>query len=146
MDRNAFTDGFDFREADYLFRNWAAFGELHRDRLKQELIDYYRENLELLSALSSHYHFRATVFYQPVGLFDPANPFVRPNARSAAGYRYLSDMFAVARQQIAAGQLAMIDLSDALDGLKEDRYIDVAHYSPAANQRLAAAIISHLFH
>jgi hypothetical protein len=146
FDRNAFTDGFDFREADYLFRNWAAFGELHRDRLKQEMIDYYRENLELLSALSSHYQFKATVFYQPIGLFDPANPFVRPQARRAPGYRYLSDMSAVARQQIAAGTLSMVDLSGALADLKDDRYIDVAHYSPAANERLAAAIISHLFH
>lgn len=43
LDRNAFTDGFDFREADYIFRNWAAFSDLHREKLKAELLQFYRE-------------------------------------------------------------------------------------------------------
>lgn len=146
LDRNAFTDGFDFREADYVFRYWAAFGEMHRGRLKDELIESYRENLDLLSALASHYHFKATVFYQPIGLFDPTNPFVKSSARSAPGYRYLNELFAATRRQIANGQLSMIDLTGALDSLKEDRYLDVLHYTPAANQRLAAAITGYLFH
>lgn len=146
LDRNAFTDGFDFREADYVLHYWAAFGDMHRDRLKDELLEYYRQDMDLLSALASHYHFKATVFYQPIALFDPSNPFVKPSARSADGYRYLHELFAATRQQIASGQLSMVDLSGALDSVKEDRYIDAAHYTPASNRRLAAAITDYLFH
>ena len=144
FDRDAFTDGFDFREADYLFRNWVAFDELHRDQFKNEFIEYYRDNLDLLDALSRYYKFDFTVFFQPVGLFDQANPFVLPGATNAAGYRYLGEMFGNIRDQIKTGGLPIIDLSDALNGLQEDRYIDVGHYTPASNQRLAKAISQYL--
>lgn len=144
FDRDAFTDGFDFHEADYLFRNWVAFAELHRNQFKSEFIEYYRNNLELLDALSRHYKFDFSVFLQPVGLFDQANPFVLPGATNAAGYAYLDEMFGTIRDQIKAGGLPIIDLSDGLNGLQEDRYIDVVHYTPASNRRLAKMISQHL--
>lgn len=81
-----------------------------------------------------------------MGLFDPANPFVRPSAKTATGYRYMDESFNAVRKEIADGRISMIDLNGALSTLKEDRYLDIAHYTPAANRLLAATIGDHLFH
>ena len=45
------------------------------------------------------------------------------------------------RREIARGTLPMVDLSEALTGIEDDRYVDVAHYAPATNAALAAIII-----
>jgi len=142
--RDAFADGFDFREADYLHFHWAEFGELHRERYKQLIVENYRGNLKLLQALASEYGFRVLVFYQPIGLLDSSNSFVSPLARQAPGYRYLAELNDTVRKAISSGHLQMIDISDALNSLNEVRYIDVAHYTPAANRELARVIATHL--
>ena len=34
FDRDAFVDGFDFREADFAYRHWAPFGERHLESIR----------------------------------------------------------------------------------------------------------------
>ncbi len=140
MDRNAFIDGFGFKEADYLFRYWAEFGEQNRERFEQEIVEYYQRNLKLLKALADAYGFTLQVFLQPIGLFDDTNLFVPPTARTAPGYRYIAGLFTTVRAAIARGELDMIDVSEALNSLPEPRYLDVAHYTPASNKELARDI------
>jgi len=144
FDRDAFTDGFDFREADFMYRYWALFGEQHRERFKQEIVDYYRHNLKLLKALADSYGFALHVFYQPNGLLDSTNPFVPAAARTAPGYRYISELAATVRAAIAHGDLAMSDISNALNDMAGQRYLDVAHYTPEANRELARTIARQL--
>lgn len=140
VERDAFRDGFDFREADYVYSHWLEFAERHRERFKQLVLAAYRTRLKLLATLADGYGFRLLAFYQPIGLFDETNVFVPPAARSARGYGYLSELDGTVRKAIAERELAMIDISDALDSLKEPRYIDVAHYTPQANRALARVI------
>jgi len=144
IDRDPITQGFDFREADVVFRHWEQFGLEHRDRFREQLVRYYQSNLKLLHALSVEYNFRLLVFYQPIELLSPANPFVLPAARQTRGYTYLADLVQTVRAEIAAGRLPMIDLGNALDELPSDRVIDVAHYSPHSNRLLAKAIAAYL--
>jgi hypothetical protein len=144
LDRDAFVDGFDFGEADFVFRHWAQFGEDHRESYKREIVEYYRTNLKLLKALADAYGFACHVFYQPNGLLDDTNPFVSARARSAPGYRYISELVAVARAAIARGDIQMTDISDALLDVSGPRYLDVAHYSPEANAQLARTIAGHM--
>jgi hypothetical protein len=144
FDRDAFVDGFDFREADFAFRHWATFGEHHLERYKGEIVEYYRANLKLLKALADAYGFGLHAFYQPNGLLDDANPFVRAQARGAPGYRYISELVASARAAIARGEVSMIDISDALANMPGPRYLDIAHYSPESNAVLARAIAAHM--
>ena len=144
LDRDAFVDGFDFREADFAFRHWALFGEHHRERYKREIVEYYRTNLTLLKALAEAYGFVFHVFYQPIGLLDDTNPFVSARASGAPGYRYISELVASVREAIARGDIQMIDTSNALTDMSGPRYLDVAHYSPEANAMLARAIASHM--
>jgi hypothetical protein len=140
FDRDAFVDGFDFREADFAFRHWALFGEHHRERYKREIVEYYQTNLTLLKALAEAYGFVFHVFYQPIGLLDDTNPFVSARARWAPGYRYISELVASVREAIASGDIQMIDVSNALTDMPGPRYLDVAHYSPEANAVLARTI------
>jgi hypothetical protein len=144
IDRDAFIDGFDFREADFAFRHWALFGERHLEKYKGEIVEYYRTNLKLLKALADEYGFAFFVFYQPIGLLDETNPFVRAHARGAPGYRYISELVASARAAIARGEMPMTDISDALGNMTGPRYLDVAHFTPEANARLARAIANHM--
>jgi len=144
FDRDAFVDGFDFREADFAFRHWAFFGEHHREKYKSEIVAYYRTNLALLKALADAYGFALHVFYQPIGILDDTNPFVSARARGAPGYRYISELVDVARAAIARGDLPMVDISQALDNVPGPRYLDTAHYSPEANAVLARTIASRI--
>ena len=144
LDRDAFVDGFDFREADFVFRHWALFGEHHRERYKREIVEYYRTNLKLLKALADAYGFTFHVFYQPIGILDDTNPFVYARARGAPGYRYISELVAAVRAAIASGDIPMTDISGALTNMPGPRYLDVAHYSPEANAVLARTIANHM--
>jgi len=140
FDRDAFLDGFDFLEADLAYREWGEFSEIHRPALTAKVLDYYSQNLTLIAALRAGYDFDALVVYQPIGLFDPSNPFVLETARMARGYRYADDTVRAVRAAIASNRLAMIDGGRALEAVGGHRYMDVAHYTPASNQALAQFI------
>ena len=114
------------------------------ERYKGEIVDYYRANLKLLKALGDAYGFGLHAFYQPNGLLDGTNPFVRAQARGAPGYRYISELVASARAAIARGEVPMTDISDALANMPGPRYLDIAHYTPEANAVLARAIAAHM--
>jgi lysophospholipase L1-like esterase len=142
MGRDAYTEGFDFREADFVHRNWAALGEKYRAHFGEQLIVQYRANAKVLGALAREYGFRVSVFLQPIGLFDPTNPFVPAVVKNALGYSYMEEMFAALRAEAQTGTL--VDISSALREMTADRYIDVAHYTPEANAQLARIIASHV--
>ena len=111
---------------------------------KGEIVAYYRANLKLLKALADAYGFGLHAFYQPNGLLDDTNPFVRAHARGAPSYRYISELVASACAAIARGEMPMNDISDALADMPGPRYLDIAHYSPEANAVLARAIAAHM--
>lgn len=138
--RDGLLDGFDFAEAEFVFWNWEAFAVKHQAVLKESIVDYYRNNLRLIQALADGFGFTATVFYQPMGLLDARNPFITTAARRTPGFQYVEVMDATVREAIRAGQLTMIDLSQKLIDYEAPKYIDVAHYSPQANRRIAELI------
>ncbi|MFN0044657.1 MAG: hypothetical protein ACKVSF_15775 [Alphaproteobacteria bacterium] len=140
FNRDAFIDGFDFLEADLAYRVWGKFSEIHGQALTGKVLGYYSENLMLLKALGAAYGFEVLVLFQPVGLMDPSNAFVREAARTAPGFNYVAGTVRVVRSEIASGRLAMVDATSALDDVNGHRYLDVAHYSPAANRALARLI------
>jgi hypothetical protein len=138
--RDPYTHGFDFREADWMFFNWETYAKANADLIRSQMLDYYRHNLVFLEGLSRAFGFKLTVLFQPMGFFDENNPFVPAYLRESFGYRFLATLRDTARAEIKTGRLNMVDLSDALGAMKGDRYIDIAHYAPAANAVLAEAI------
>jgi hypothetical protein len=142
--RDAFTQGFDFREAEWARYFWYQWAPPRAAQLRAELVDQYKTNLDFLDALSKAFGFEPVVFYQPIGLFDPANEFVTDKARQTPAYALLASLNDAVRAEISAGRLKMIDLNGVLDPLRQGRYIDVSHYSPRANALIAAAIFAHV--
>lgn len=138
--RDPFIDGFNFPEADWLYLNWEKNLIKNHQLLKMELLAYYRNNINFLQELSRTFDFKVSIFYQPLGLFDHANPFVHDMMRDLESYRLLSSIDGAVRAEIASGRLSMIDASEALKNIGGYRYIDVAHYSPVANMELARFI------
>lgn len=138
--RDPFVEGFDFSEAAFVFRNWGRLADSRADAAIDELLAIHGANLDYLRGLARAFGFGLHVFYQPFGAFDPGNRFVRPDAAAAPGYRYVARARDAVRGAIAARRLEMTDLSDAFAGAEGPHYIDVAHYAPAANARLAALI------
>ncbi len=140
IERDAFVDGFDFVEAEYAFAHWPELAELHREEYKKLILESYRSNLKLIKTLADGYGFKAYVFFQPIGLLDPANLFVLPQTRTEPGYRYVQEIVDTVRTAIARGDIDMIDISQVFNDLDEPRYIDAEHYTPAANSVLARVI------
>jgi hypothetical protein len=140
--RDAFTQGVDFREAEWARYFWYKWAPPRAAQLRTELIAQYKTNLEFLDGLSKAFGFEPLVFYQPIGLFDPANEFVTDAARQTPGYALLASLDDAVRTEIAAGRLKMVDLRGILDPLENGRYVDVGHYSPAAHRAIAQAIFS----
>jgi len=140
--RDPFMDGFDFAEADWMFFNWHLYAQKHRESLKSQIEKSFRNNLQLLTGLSQAFGFKLTVLFQPLGLFDSGNPFVPLDVRSTSDYQFLDELNKLVRSEIKSGNLAMVDISDTLADIKGDRYVDVAHYSPTANERLARLMFS----
>jgi hypothetical protein len=140
-ERDPFTQGFDFYEAEFVFSHWTDFADRHQEFLKTLIIDSFAANLAFLHDLSKGFCFELHAFYQPIGLLDPDNPFVNDQARAAPGYTYIQAMDGVIRHNIASGKLPMTDISQALRNMAHAKFIDVAHYSPMANKALAREIL-----
>lgn len=142
--RDVFTQGFDFGEAEWTRYFWYKWAPAHAAELRAELIAQYKTNLDFIDALSKTFGFEPLVFYQPIGLFDPTNEFVTDAARKMPEYAFLASLDEAVHAQIRLGNLNMIDLHDALAPMEHLRYVDLAHYSPAAHRLIAAAIFAHV--
>jgi hypothetical protein len=141
--RDVFTQGFDFREAEWTRYFWYKWAPQHAAEMRAGLIAHYKSNLGFIDTLSKAFGFEALVFYQPIGLFDPANEFVTDAARKTPVYAFLASLDEAVRAEIRAGHLSMIDLQGVFDPLPTGRYVDVSHYSPAAHRLIASAILAH---
>jgi hypothetical protein len=139
-ERDPFVQGFDFFEADWMFSNWGEYAIANADQLESELLLNLRDNTEFVERLARRFGFKVTVLLQPLGFFDPKNPFVTKEIHTEPGYKFVERMWLATRSEIARGRIRMIDASAALDSVKADKYIDIAHYSPAANAELAKFI------
>ncbi len=141
-EKDPFMDSVDMLEAEIIFFNWAQFGIKNLDLMQQQTVEYYQNNLEVLDKLSKAFGFKYVVFYQPIGMIDPNNPFVRPEAATTDGAKYYNSIDNVIRDNIANKKLNMVDISSALKDLSKQgkAYIDGTHYSPTANQMLAEII------
>lgn len=138
--RDPYLQGFDFREQDWMFFNWEIYAKSNEAMLRREIINGLRGNLDFLEKLAKAHGFGLTVVFQPMGLLDPDNPFVPQSVRSKYGYRFLRDIHDLIRSEIGSGTLHMVDLSQSLLPLKMHKFVDIAHYTPAANRALAEAI------
>lgn len=136
-DRDVFTQGFDFREAAFMFVNGAAYLRKHHERLRRQVVQNYMANLIFAHSLSKAFGFSLHAYYQPLGLLDPTNRFVPEAARRHPDYRFIEQVDQDLRAALAETPGLAADLSGVLAAVSPPRYIDVAHYAPAANRAIA---------
>ncbi|MEQ9502152.1 MAG: hypothetical protein RIT81_35105 [Deltaproteobacteria bacterium] len=128
-----------FAKTDYMYVNKVE----HLDLYKKKILDYYRANLELIQRLAFAYRFRATVVFQPNGMILDTNPFIKDVEayKKEEIHQLLAGMYAAVREALRDRKIPpMVDLSDLHDGCT-DCYVDLAHYHPSFNKKLAAAIL-----
>ena len=140
--RNPWMQGFDFFEANCVFKNWEQFAAKNQQALIDEQILSLKSQVNFVEDLSRGFGFKTFIIYQPIGLFDPTNSFVPEEAKKTLGYSYLLNSYQSIKSQIKNNDLNIIDGSSWLNNMNSIRYIDVAHYSPEANKVLADQISS----
>lgn len=107
-------------------------------------VTLYTTDQAFLEGLGATFGFEVVVFFQPLGILNPANPHVRDPARMAGlGWRrFIEHVSEAVRAEIAAGRLgSFVDLSDMGRGCAIC-YVDANHYSPALNREIAAAMLA----
>jgi hypothetical protein len=109
-----------------------------------KILNYYKENLTLLDALSKAYHFEYTVFMQPIGLFLPTNSFVKDTSvikKSFRFYKNIAPAYQRIVEEVTQQKLPhFYDLSYAHE-LCPHPYVDLTHYSKSMNKKLAELIL-----
>lgn len=122
--------------------NWATLHKNRIDKLADEIIHYYKENISFVRQLGDAFGFTVHFIYQPIGLLESNQEFLLEDF-------YTSDYFAVyngvdsrIREAISAGLLIMEDCSRAISGAGvQGSYVDATHYSPRGNDILASCIL-----
>ncbi|GAB6041433.1 hypothetical protein [Endothiovibrio diazotrophicus] len=127
-------------------RHFSA-GELSdalRDSCAARMRTLYGANGRFLATLAKSFDFEARVYFQPLAVLAPDNPFIRHPQRfhDSAQYALLAHLVKGVREEIAAGHLpGFVDLS-ALGHDCADCWVDPNHYSPRFNHRLAEAMLA----
>lgn len=112
-----------------------------------KIVEYYKENLTLLDALSKAYHFEYAIFLQPIGTFLTTNPFIKDTLvlkNSFRLYQNVAPVYQSITSVVRQHQLPhFYDLSSA-HALCPNPYVDLTHYSSSLNKKLAALILQHI--
>lgn len=128
-----------FLKTDYMYVNKVE----HLAKYQAKIRAYYRANLDVIRRIAKAWDFEVVVIFQPNGMILDTNPFIKDleSYKKEEIYQLLSGMYAVVKEDIGKGELEpMIDLSDLHAGCG-DCYVDLAHYHPKFNERLAKAIL-----
>ncbi len=138
--KDGFLDKFDEFEARFVLKNSIQLYSRNPEHFQQKLLSLYKANIEFLQHLSKAFDFELYVFFQPLGLLDSDNSFIRDFTEYTKTDRYLCyyQMSEVVRADIAKGELEMYDMSKILFPQHEfPKYVDPAHYSKETNQFIA---------
>lgn len=111
-----------------------------------QILNYYKTNIDLVQALSSHYNFDFQVYFQPFGVFSSKNLFIVDTnniKQSALIYKNVKPVYEHIKTKIRSGELKrMIDISDA-ERYCDYPYVDLTHYSKSMNAVIAGLILKH---
>jgi len=140
VNRDSFVDGIDFSEAEFMHHNFEFFLTHHKEKVLQNLISTYKNNMGFVSNLAKAFQFRVYFFYQPLGLFYEKNPFIQQGCATSTGFHDLEFLHSQVITNIKLSKLNFHDLSNSLPAQNELFFLDVAHYSPASAELIAIAI------
>ena len=121
---------------------WADIRINHVDKLADDIIQYYKENIAFIRQLSVSFGFSPHFIYQPIGLLHDNQPFLTAKFLESNDLSIYKAVDSRVRNEIMAGHLAMEDCSRSIaDAGIENAYVDPAHYSPHGSSIVAVCIL-----
>ncbi|MCB9487561.1 MAG: SGNH/GDSL hydrolase family protein [Deltaproteobacteria bacterium] len=118
------------------------------DTLARHVVDIYRANHRMASALAREYGFEARFVWQPV-IFtkDPLSAVEQEYARKKSAkfaQKMTEAVYALAASELPNDLPNFYDFSDIFDGEPGTIYIDFMHITETGNQRIARAMVERL--
>lgn len=106
---------------------------------------YYLNHIDFLTQIADSFHFDLYFVYQPMGISDTANLFVKNSFRSTERYKWFARVDGLITQAVQKRTLRMIDCSDSIKN-KNIRwaYVDPTHYSNEGNRAVANCIYGNI--
>ncbi len=141
------------RIADFLLGEGSPAPEPHvlpLPELANSIVDVYRANLRLLTAMAREYGFELCCFLQPVSfVHKPLTDFEqRASARVLLkpAFRQLEDVVRLSYGAVAHSEMpeCFTDLSTVFEHTTAPRYVDWCHMVAAGNAEIAAAMLPHI--
>ena len=139
-EKRADLEPLDWQELMFFYTRWSEFQPGRSGELTEQWIEYYRSNVEFVEGLGREFGFKAYFIFQPIGPADPANPFIKPAYLESPLFQLYSDFVGRVREAIESGRLPATDCSSAFSGTSDRSFVDIGHYSPEGNRRLAECI------
>jgi len=126
--------------------NWAQIQKHKLPQLSEDIIRYYKNNISFVNQLGKSFGFNAYFIYQPIGLVDSNQPFLKRKYFKSDLYTVFKGVDSEIRKAINQGHLKMLDCSHAFSkpSSKPYFYIDPTHYSPSGNKALASCILQEI--
>ncbi len=141
--KNPDREPIDWGELMRYYEGWDRIQVGRAEELAAELADYYEKNIAFVRQLGDAFGFEPLFVYQPIGLLEAHQPFLKPEFLGSDSRRIFAAASDRIRREIESGRLDMVDCSQALKGMS-DAYVDASHYSAQGNLRLAECILSAL--
>ncbi len=146
MEKDGNLDKFDFVEAEFIGRNPLTFYKRNPSYFHEKILGYYKVNIEFLDKISKAFDFEYYMFFQPIGLLDENNPFIKfEDFKKTETYAFTVTTQEVLRENIKNGNLKMYDVSQIFEDKKGHNYVDSTHYSPKGNKIIAETVYKIVF-
>lgn len=131
----------DWLELMYFHYNWS---EIHANRIEDlanDIIRYYRKNIDFVTQLGESFGFDAHFIYQPIGLLEEGQQFLKKSFFESDRFSLYKGVDSKIRMEIEFGGLKLKDCSRSIaESGVQGMYVDATHYSPEGNSVLANCI------
>ncbi|MGE5456751.1 MAG: hypothetical protein ACM3RX_00185, partial [Methanococcaceae archaeon] len=107
-----------------------------------KLKEMYARNYDFIDHISKAYGFNFTIYYQPIGVLSPNNPFWKDLKTSKETPLYRNSIYIIPKIKksfIQSDYPNFIDLTSLQDSCI-GCYVDLTHYSPRLNEMIARMI------
>ena len=122
---------------------WPSIRANWRENLSRDIIQYYKQSIAFTEALGRGFGFSVHFIYQPIGLIDKNNPFIKAGFENSNLFKIHNHVDLKWKSAISNGNLGMIDCSRSFaDKTSNDYWVDPTHYSPRGNLLLAKCILN----
>jgi hypothetical protein len=122
---------------------WPSIQINWRENLSRDIIQHYKQSIIFTEALGRGFGFSVDFVYQPIGLAEKNNPFIKAGFENSNLFKIHNHVDLRLKSAILNGNLGMKDCSRSFaDKTPNVYWVDPTHYSPRGNLLLAKCILN----